>query len=99
MNPVRAADVPMILAHHGIDPDADAEMLTAALEVRGWSVTAEEAGIGRVRRYTAHAMRVRNNPSDHYFPIIREVVRATGSTPARALAVALAKALEKERKW
>ncbi len=96
MNPVRAANVSMILAHHGIDPDADAETLTAALEVRGWSVMAEEAGIGRARRYTAHATRVRNNPSDHYFPIIREAVRATGPTPARALAFALAKALEKK---
>ncbi|MDP9354043.1 MAG: hypothetical protein M3R02_01955 [Chloroflexota bacterium] len=93
---MRTGDAPVILAQHGIDPDADAETLTVALEVRGRSVTAEEAGIGRARRYTAHATRVRNNPSDHYFPIIREVVRATGSTPARALAVALAKALEKE---
>ncbi len=97
MKPRRATDVPGILARHGIDPDADAETLTAALEAQGWSVTAEEAGIGRARRYTAHATRVRNNPSEHYFPIIREVVRATGPTPARALAFALAKALEKER--
>ncbi|MDP9470952.1 MAG: hypothetical protein M3Q71_09850 [Chloroflexota bacterium] len=87
----------MILAQRGVDPDADAETLTSTLEARAWSVTVEEAGIGRARRYTAHATRVRNNPSEHFFPIIREVVRATGAAPTRALAFVLAKALEKER--
>nr|MDP9472699.1 hypothetical protein [Chloroflexota bacterium] len=87
-----------ILARHGIDPDADAETLTAALEAaHGWSVTVEATGIGRTRRYTAHATRVRNNPRDHYFPIIRKTVRTTGPTPRAALAFVLAKAMEKER--
>ncbi len=96
MTPVRAADVSVILAQHGIDPDADAEMLTAALEVRGWAVTVEETGVGRARRYRAHAMHVRDNPGQKSFSIIREAVPATAPTPARALAYALAKALEKE---
>ncbi|MDP9355390.1 MAG: hypothetical protein M3R02_08935 [Chloroflexota bacterium] len=97
MTPVRAADVPAVLAQHGIDPDADAETLTAALEARGWPVTVEETGIGRTRRYTAHATRVRNNPGDRSFPIIRKTVRTTGPTLQAALAFVLAKALEKEQ--
>ncbi len=97
MKPRRATDVPVILARHGIDPDTDAETLTAALEAHGWSVTVEETGIGRTRRYTAHATRVRNNPRDHSFPIIRKTVRTTGPTPQAALAFVLAKAMEKEQ--
>ncbi len=58
MNPVRAADVSVILTQHGIDPDADAKTLMAVLEGRGWLVTIETTGIGRGRRYTAHATRV-----------------------------------------
>ncbi len=99
MTPVRVADVPGILARHGIDPDTDAETLTAALEAHGWSVTVEETGIGRTRRYTAHATRVRNNPRDRSFPIIRKTVRTTGPTPQAALAFVLAKALEMEKEW
>ncbi len=96
MSPVRAADVSVILAQHGIDPDADAETLTVALRARGWPVTVEEAGIGRARRYTAQATRVRDAPSPHGFPIIRKTVRATGPTARAALAFVLAKALEQE---
>lgn len=97
MSPARAADVPAILAQHDLDSDADAETLTVALRARGWRVTVEETRRHGVWRSTAHASRVRNNPSDHYFPIIREAVRATGPTPRAALAFVLAKALEKER--
>ncbi len=60
-------------------------------------MTAEEAGIGRARRYTAHATRVRNATGSGAFPIVRKTVRATGLTPQAALAFVLAKALEKER--
>ncbi len=96
MTPVRASEVSVILAQHGIDPDADAETLTAALKARGWLVTVEESGVGRARRYTVHATRVRGATGPSVFPILRKTVRATGSTPARTLAFALAKALEKE---
>ncbi len=96
MTPVRATDVSVILAQHGLDPDADAETLTVALRARGWPVTVEETWTGRARRYTAHATRVRHNPRPYYFPIIRRTVRATGPTPRAALAFVLAKALEKE---
>ncbi|MDP9356685.1 MAG: hypothetical protein M3R02_15635 [Chloroflexota bacterium] len=97
MNPVRAADVSAVLARHGIDPDADAETLRTALEARGWPVTVEESGIGRARRSTAHATRVRDAPGPGAFPIIRKSVRATGLTPQAALAFVLAKALETEK--
>ncbi len=97
MTPVRAADVLAVLAQHGIDPDADAEMLMAALEGRGWLVTIEATGIGRGRRYTAHATRVDENPRPDSFRIIRTSRRTTGPTPWAALAFALAKVLEKEQ--
>ncbi len=97
MNPVRVADVPVILARHGIDPDADAETLRTAPEARGWPVTVEATGIGRGRRYTAHATRVDENPRPDSFRIIRTSIRTTGPTPRAALAFALAKAMEKER--
>ncbi len=97
MNPVRAADVPVILARHGIDPDADAETLRTALEARGWPVTVEATGIGRGRRYTAHATRVDENPGPHAFPMVRTSRRTTGPTPRAALAFTLAKVLEKEQ--
>ncbi len=97
MTPVRAADVAVILAQHGIDPDADAETRRAALEARGWSVTVEQTGIGRARRSTAYAIRVRKATGPGAFPIIRKTVRTTGPTPQAALAFVLAKALEKER--
>ena len=70
MSPVRAAEVSVILAQHGIDPDADTETLTAILEARGWSVTVDETRVGAVRRDTAHAMRTRDDPGPHGFPII-----------------------------
>ncbi len=97
MKPRRATNVPGILARYGIDPDTDAETLTAALEAHGWSVTVEETGIGRTRRYTAHATRVDENPRPDSFRTIRTSRRTTGATPRAALAFALAKALEKEQ--
>ncbi|MDP9473042.1 MAG: hypothetical protein M3Q71_20665 [Chloroflexota bacterium] len=97
MNPVRVADVSAVLAQHGIDPDADAETLTAALKAQGWPVTVEATGIGRARRYTAHATRVRDATGPRAFPIVRKSVRATGLTPQAALAFVLAKALEMEK--
>ncbi len=93
---VKVADVPAVLARHGVPPDVDAETLTRAITARGWPVTVEETWTGRARRYTAHATRVRHNPRPYSFPIIRRTVRATGPTPRAALAFALAKALEKE---
>ncbi len=97
MTPVRVADVSVILAQHGIDPDADAETFRTALEARGWPVTVEATGIGRTQRYTAHATRVRDATGPGAFPIVRKSVRATGLTPQAALAFALAKAIEKEQ--
>lgn len=97
MTPVRAADVSVILAQHGIDPDADADTLMAALEASGWLVTVEATGIGRGQRYTANVTRVQENPRPGSFRIIRTSIRTTGETPRAALAFALAKALEKER--
>ncbi len=96
MSPVRVADVPAILAQHGIDPDADAETLQTVLEAEGWPVTVEETRVGAVRRYTVQASRVHTNPRDPSLPIMRTSVRATGLTPRAALAFVLAKALEKE---
>ncbi len=97
MKPRRATDVPGILARHGIDPDADADTLMAALEGRGWLVTIEATGIGRGRRYTAHATRVDESLRPHSFRMVRTSRRTTGATPRAALAFALAKALEKEQ--
>ncbi len=97
MSPVRAADVSVVLARHGIDPDADADTLMAALEGRGWHVTIEATGIGRGRRYTAHTTRVDENPRPDSFPMVRTSRRTTGPTPRAALAFALAKAIEKEQ--
>ncbi len=97
MTPVRVVDVSVILARHGIDPDADAETLRTALEARGWPVTVEATGIGRTQRYTAHATRVHENPRPDSFPMVRTSIRTTGLTPRAALAFALAKALEKEQ--
>lgn len=96
MSPAKLADVPAILARHGVPPDADTETLSRAIMARGWRVTVEETRRRGVWRHTAHAIRVRNNPSDHYFPIVREAVRATGPTPQAALAFVLAKALVQE---
>ncbi|MDP9471109.1 MAG: hypothetical protein M3Q71_10675 [Chloroflexota bacterium] len=97
MTPVRAADVSVILAQHGIDPDADAATLMAALEARGWTVTVEATGIGRTQRYTAHATRVHENRRPDSFPMVRTSIRTTRATLRAALAFALAKALEKEQ--
>ncbi len=96
MTPVRVADVSVVLARHGIDPDADADTLMAALEGRGWRVTIEATGIGRRRQYTAHATRVDESLRPHSFPMVRTSRRTTGPTPRAALAFALAKAIEKE---
>ncbi len=97
MSSVRAANVAVILARHGIDPDADAETLRTALEERGWPVTVEATGIGRPQRYTVHATRVHENPRPDSFSVVRTSIRTTGATPRAALAFALAKALEKEQ--
>ncbi len=97
MKPRRATDVPGILARHGVDPDADAQTLAAVLEEQGWSVMVEQTGIGRARRSTAHATRVRDVTGPDAFPIVRKSVRATGLTPQAALAFVLAKALEMEK--
>ncbi len=97
MTPVRVADVPVILARHGIDPDADAETLRTALEARGWPVTVEATGIGRTQRYTAHATRVDENPRPDTFLMVRMSRRTTRPTLRAALAFTLAKVLEKEQ--
>ena len=88
---MKVADVPAILAQHGLPSDADAEALTAALEERGWRVTVQEVRVGAARRYTAQAAHHRGGSTIH------ETARATGITPQAALGVVLAKVLEKER--
>ncbi len=97
MTPVRAADVPAILARHGIDPDADAETLRTALEARGWPVTVEDTRLGAVQRYTAQTFCVRTHSRDPALVTMRPSVQATGATPRAALAFLLAKVLEKEQ--
>ncbi len=97
MKPQRTTDVPGILARHGIDPDADAETLMATLEGRGWLVMIEATGIGRGRRYTAHATRVDENPRPDSFLMVRMSRRTTRPTLGAALAFTLAKVLEKEQ--
>ncbi len=94
---VRVADVSVILAGHGIDPDADAETLRDVLEARGWPVTVEETRVGTVRRYTAQTFRIRTHSRDPALVTMSPSVRATGATSRAALAFLLAKVLEKER--
>ncbi len=72
MTPVRVVDVSGILARHGIDPDADADTLMAALEGRGWLVTIEAPGIGRPQRYTTHTTRADENPRPDSFGFLIE---------------------------
>ncbi len=97
MSLVRVAEVSMILAHHGIDPDADAETLRTVLEARGWPVTVEDTRLGAVQRYTAHTFCVRTHSRDPALVTMRPSVQATGATPRAALAFLLAKVLEKEQ--
>ncbi len=95
MTAAKRADVPAILARHGVAPDADAETLTAALVARGWRVTVEDVRVGAVQRHRVQATRILDAGRRPFHAVFRESVRATGHTPVAALGLALAKALER----
>ena len=92
---MKRAEVPAVLARHGIAPDADAGALLAALAARGWRGTVEEGvGPGGHRRYRALATRVCVG-ADPRGALLHHTYRAQASTAAAALAVVLARALER----
>ncbi len=92
---MRTDRVAEILARHGVAVDALVDELLDALRVRGWRVVVEE-GTGHTghRRATATAWRVL--PDAATGVPSRRTLRATKPTEAAALAVLLAKALERE---
>ncbi len=93
---VKVADVPAVLARHGIPLDADADTLMNVLVQLGWRVTVEEGRVGSVRRHTVQASRLREVTPPPYHTVPREGARGSGPTPAAALALVLAKVLERE---
>ncbi len=96
MTVAKLADVPTILSRHGVPPDADADTLRRAIAAQGWRVTVEETCVRGVWRHTAQASQLRESGKHPTHAVLREMVRATGRTPAAALAFALAKLLERE---
>ena len=92
-------DAPVVLARHGVPPDADA--LLAELAARGWAARVEEleAGAGRAGgrspRFHVLATRLRADPGawcgshDHR--------QASGRTAEEALVRVLVAVLEHER--
>lgn len=84
----RRRDVPGVLARHGIDPNANAEELAAALAARGWRVSVEEDAGSRQPRWRALAFRRQAEGG------IVASRRASGATAAAALARLAAAVLE-----
>jgi hypothetical protein len=86
-----------ILAARGIDPDAGAEVLAAAVEAHGWRVETERndtgGRTGRVARWRALATRAGAAGDDR---ASHRTVPAAGRSEADVLAVVLAKVLERE---
>ena len=87
-----------LLAHHGLDPDADMDELRALVEDRGWWVTLEKVlgrGRGQPPRWTGHATLV-SPPGNSAFRHLQHV-RVRGVDGQEALVQILAKVLEKEQ--
>jgi hypothetical protein len=90
-------DVPAVLARHGVDPDADAAALLAALEARGWEAGVEGPGTdgaGRTPRFRALAFRRRAVPRDRGHGT-QDHRQASGRTAEEALGRVLAAVLER----
>ena len=92
------ADVPAVLARHGIDPASGEAAMEAALAARGWTGRVEELGAapgatGRARRFRALAFRARE-PGDRGYGAIA-YRRASGRTAEGALGRVLAAVLER----
>ena len=87
------ANTAIVLMRHGVDPDADADTLTALLAARGWQASVEETGRSPAagpKRYRAVASRpqgVGRYPTH---------LQHTGRTAAEALASVLATVLERD---
>ena len=91
---MKRADVPVVLARHGIDPDADADALVAALAGRGWAVTREEEETAPRQRPRWRALATRPRAfADPRRYRSADHVRGRGRTEVEALAGALAAAL------
>jgi len=95
---VKRADVPVVLARHGVDPDLDAEGLIAALTARGWRATVEEVGAGPRSGPRVSVLATRPKPAGaasgyRSFP---DHAQALGRTEAEALARVLAAVLAQE---
>ena len=98
-----ARDVPAVLARHGIDPDADAPTLLAALAARGWEARVEELATrptgttGLAPRFRVLALRTRppgevtGRPGHH----VAHRGRQAGGRTAAALGRVLAAVLER----
>ena len=85
-----------ILKEHGIDPDAGAKSLMAALAARGWRVTVEEPSVQRGPHVTAQACRHRDRQEHGHYGVVRETVWATGPSRVVVLRLVLARALKRE---
>lgn len=92
-----AAAVRAVLLRHGVDPTAAPEVLTEAIEARGWSVRIERHDGGeRTRRYRALASRPA--PDTHPSLGILLHLSAAGPTTQIALVLALGKILAREER-
>ncbi len=92
---VNRANVAGVLMRHGVDPDADADTLTALLAARGWQASVEETGRSPAagpKRYRAVATRPRGVSP---YPVH---LQQTGRTAAEALAHVLATVLERSER-
>ena len=95
----RRTDVPAVLARHGIDAEADAATLLAALADRGRRVHVEdrrEGGLRRQPRFRVLASRPRPEVADGQRPPSALIHwQGSGRTEAEALGQVLAAVLER----
>ncbi len=98
MTPAGVLKARALLAHHGLDPDADVDELLALLAARGWRVTLEQAfgrGRGQPPRWTGQAsLAAPPGSPTHFRP---HHVRISGADGQEVLVQILAKVLEKEQ--
>ena len=99
MTTMGATQARTVLSEHGIDPDADADALTALLEARGWRVGLEAAeGRGRWRSPWWSGRATRAAPPGSRVGRRPEHVSVSGADGRAVLARILATVLEQERK-
>ncbi len=86
-----------ILLKHGLDPDADAEALTATIEARGWHVQVDRVPPGNEGHHQpAHwAQAIQPAPPEDLDDLVH--LSATGATAQDVLRIVLAKVLVQEQ--